>query len=106
MTVTDKLVPYYIWLTFGFSNISTFVGIINFGILLITLITVKGIYIPAWAIIFIAGILIMFCTTIGYFFDNYTVWKRIVSYQNKNVNPELSRLCEDVDKIKKKLGIE
>jgi len=105
MTITDKLVPYYVWFMYGFGTVGVVMGTLNFGVTIATLITVKGIYIPTWAIVIISGSVIAACTATGYYFEKYSIWKRAVSHQNQNVNPELLQISKDVKIIKEKLGI-
>ena len=96
MTLTDNLIPYYVWFIYGFGIVSILIGIVNFGMSLVTMITVKGIYIPLWMIFIVAGLLIVLCTATGYFFEKYTIWSRVTSHQNLKINPEIRQLCEDV----------
>lgn len=105
MTLTDKLIPYYVWFMYGFGTIGIIIGTINFGATITTLLTVKGIYIPAWVIVLISIIVIIICTATGYFFEKYSIWQRTISHQNQNVNPELLKLLKDIELIKKKLDI-
>jgi hypothetical protein len=103
MTTTDYLIPYYVWFTYGFGVISILMGIMNFGMLAITLITVKGIYIPLWMIPVVAGVMVIICVCVGRFFEKYGIWDRVTSHQNKNANPESVQICRDVAIIKKML---
>ena len=103
MTATDRLIPYYVWFTWGFGFISNPISIINFGMLFITLITVKGIYIPSWMIPVIVGLDILACIAVGHYFEKYSVWNRISSHQNQNMNPEIKQLSDDVKEIKQLL---
>lgn len=104
MTLTDKLIPYEVWFEYGFGKISLLIGIINFGMLFITMITVKGIYIPAWMIIIFTLIIIALCIIIGYFFEKYAIWNRITSHLNLRVNPEVKQMLQDTQDIKKELA--
>lgn len=104
MTLTDKLIPYEVWFEYGFGKISLLIGIINFGMLFITMITVKGIYIPAWMIIIFTLIIIALCIIIGYFFEKYAIWNRITSHLNLRVNPEVKQMLQDTQDIKNELA--
>jgi hypothetical protein len=106
MTLADRLVPYYFWFDYGFGRTSVVMGLFSFGMSLVTMITVKGIYVPLWAIGFVAGALILFCTGVGYFFERYKIMNRITSHSNRNTNPEIDGICKDIELIKAKLGIE
>jgi len=103
MTLIDLLIPYYVRFTYGFSILGIAIGIMNFGMLAATLITVKGIYIPSWMIGFVIGLVILFCTIVGFYFEKYNVWNRIASHQNQNMNPEIKKMHNDIYDIKKLL---
>ena len=81
-------------------------ALISFGMSLVTMLTVKGIYISTWILIVIGAGVIIVCTGIGYYFEKNDIQNRITSHANKNANPEFKQVCKDIDKIKKKLGIE
>ncbi len=103
MTVTDRLVPYYVWFILGFGIISILFGIVNFGMNLVTMFTVKGFYMPFWIIPIAVGVMIVFCVGIGWFFEKYDIWNRIISHQNQRMNPEMRQMAEDVREIKRLL---
>jgi hypothetical protein len=100
-TITDRIIPFYVWFFYGFGIISVFMAIINFGANLVTMITVKGIFVPVSAIPLVGGILLALCILIGYFFEKYDVWNRITSHQNQNMNPEIRQVSKDVQETKK-----
>lgn len=100
-TITDRIIPFYVWFLYGFGIISVFIAIINFGANIVTMITVKGIFIPISAIPIVGGALIILCVLIGHYFEKYSIWNRITSHQNQNMNPEIRQLSEDVKAIKK-----
>ena len=109
----DKLVPYYVWFFYGFAIVSVVMGIVNFGMVGVTMLTVKGIDIPSWSIILVVIIMMISCTAMGYFFDKNKIWNRVTSYQNQNTNPEIAQmfanlkeLSNDIKSIKVKLEIE
>jgi hypothetical protein len=102
-TSTDKLIPYYVWFIYGFSTISIFMGIINFGMVMITTITVKGIFVPIWMVPVIGCLLGIICISVGHYFEKYSISNRISSHQNQNMNPEIKQLSDDVKEIKKML---
>jgi len=102
-TLTDKLVPVYVWFLYGFGLVSIIISIINFGANQVTMITVKGIYVPLWMVPIVGVSLIVICVMIGYNFEKYQVWNRITSHQNQNMNPEIKQLSADVKEIKKML---
>jgi hypothetical protein len=103
MTLTDKLIPYYVWFTYGFGFISNPIAIVNFGMLLITLITVKGIYVASWMIPVIVGLDIIACIAVGHYFEKYNIWNRITSHQNIKMNPQIKQMSDDITEIKKML---
>lgn len=103
MTLTDKALPYYIWFTQGFAVGSIFIGIVNVGMLFVTLMTVKGIYLPSW-IIPIAVIVLVICfISIGWFFEKYDIWTRINSHYNTRQNQQIKDILTSLEKIEEKL---
>lgn len=98
--LVDRLIPYYVWFIFGFGVLSILLGIANFGMLLITTITVKGIYISLWLLPIVGILFILACISIGYVFEKYKLWSKITSHQTRNTNPEVDQLCKDVQAIK------
>jgi len=100
MTVTDRLIPYYVWFVFGFGIIAILIGIVNFGMNLVTMFTVKGIYMPFWIIPIAVAALVAFCTGIGWFFEKYDIWNRITSHQNRRMNPEIRQMADDIKEIR------
>lgn len=101
MALLDKFIPTYTRFVYGFSVISVVIGLVSFGMALITMITVKGIYIPAWVIAVVAGLLILLCTLTGYVFEKYSIWDRITSHQNQKANPEVRQILQEVKEIRK-----
>jgi hypothetical protein len=104
--IINKYVPVQLWFEFGFNKLSLLMAAFNTGMLVITMITVKGIYIPLWMLPIAVTLLILTCIIVGYYFDRWGIWKELISRQNRYMNPEFVKLCEDVEKIKKKLEIE
>ena len=100
MTVTDRLIPYYVWFVFGFGIIAILIGIVNFGMNLVTMFTVKGIYMPFWIIPIAVAALVAFCTGIGWFLEKYDIWNRITSHQNRRMNPEIRQMADDIKEIR------
>ncbi|HOX35185.1 MAG TPA: hypothetical protein P5217_00400 [Methanoregulaceae archaeon] len=100
MTITDRLIPFYVWFVFGFGIIAILIGIVNFGMNLVTMFTVKGIYMPFWIIPIAVTALVIFCTSIGWFFEKYDIWNRITSHQNRRMNPEIRQMAEDIKEIR------
>lgn len=103
-TFTDRIIPFYVWFLYGFGIISVFMAIINFGANLVTMITVKGIFVPVSAIPLVGGILLALCILIGHYFEKYSIWNRITSHQNQNMNPEIRQVSADVQETKKIQG--
>ena len=100
MTFTDRIIPFYVRFIYGFGFISVLIGMISFGTNIVTMITVKGFYIPAWWIPVVAVGIIIGCICLGYYLEKYDILNRISSHSNQNANPELKQLCEDVKEIK------
>lgn len=97
MTAFDKIIPWYVRFGWGFTYISVFMGLISFGMQGITLITVKGFYIPSWTIPVIVICVLTLCTTLGYYSEKYDFQNRIVSHMNNASNPEFTKQCKKVD---------
>ena len=70
---------------------------------MVTMLTVKGIYIPLWALVGIGASVVGFCTFVGYISETRNIQNRISSHANTRANPEFKKLCKDIDAIKKKL---
>jgi len=98
-TITDKMIPYYVRFLWGFGYLGVFIGLVNFGVNIITMITVKGFYVPLWVIPIVGAVLILFCTGIGYYFEKHDVQNRIISHANRNANPEFAQQCAEVKEI-------
>ena len=69
--------------------------------------TLEYYHIPV-TLIYIFGpiIIILSCWYFGYWYEMKKIWEYEVSHQNKNINPEFSKVCEDIKKIKEALGID
>jgi uncharacterized membrane protein len=105
MTFVDKLVPQYVRFLWGYGYVSLAMAMTSFGMSLVTMLTVKGIYISLWTLLLIGGGVVIFCTSIGYCFEKKNIQNRITSHVNKNANPEFKKVCRDIVLIKKKLEI-
>jgi hypothetical protein len=84
----------------------------SFGMSLVTMLTVKGIYISIWTLLLIGGGTVTFCIGVGYCFEKWDVQNRITSHSNQTANPEFLKIYKlvtdikkDNDIIKKRLGI-
>ena len=99
MTFTDTIIPYYYWFKSGFGEISLPMGLINLALLIVTMMTVKGIYIPMWIIPIIAVVVIIGCTFVGWFFQHYEINGRIATLVIQKQNPELDQLCKGVKEL-------
>ena len=96
----QKLIPLYVWFGVGYGVISLFMAVVNFGMLSITLLTVKGIYVPSWFLVIFAILVSLICITIGYLFIKYNIGNQIVEYQNIKMNPQIKQIAEDVKWLK------
>ena len=103
MTLTDSLIPYYVRFQWGYGYISLLLALASFGMSIITMITVKGIYIPLWLIPVVGCLVILLCVGIGYFCEKFDIQNRMSSHSNKTSNPEFKKLCEDIEMIKRKV---
>lgn len=105
MTFVDKLIPQYVRFQWGYGYVSLALALISFGMSLVTMLTVKGIYISLWMLLLIGVGVVVFCTGLGYYFEKKDIQNRITSHVNNNANPEVTKMCKDIVLIKKKLGI-
>jgi heme exporter protein D len=103
MTLIDRCIPLYVWFAAAFGMISMILGALNFGMLAVTLITVKGIYIPTWMIPVVATAIIVYCIIMGFVMERYDIMNRILDHQNRNQNPQMKQISDDVAEIKKML---
>jgi hypothetical protein len=106
MTFVNTLAGWYVRFVAGFSMIAIFIGMINFGMILVTMLTVRGIEVPVW----FAGIafvcVMATCTWVGYTFEKYHVWDSITSHQNQTMNPEIREVITLLKKISDKVEAE
>ena len=103
MTTADRLIPFWVRFQWGFGYISILMGLVSFGMSIVTMITVKGIYIPLWTIPIVATMVLALCTMIGYYFEKYDIQNRISSHSNQNANPEFVQMIRDIKEIKEML---
>lgn len=107
MTVDAPIhIKSYTWFLWGFQTVSVIFALTNFGMLLVTLLTVKGIYVPVLVIIPAVILLVMICIFTGYLLIRFSVQQRAQSYNNMNANPEIRELTELVRKIAEKVNVE
>jgi hypothetical protein len=64
---------------------------------------VKGIYIPTWMIPVVATAIIVYCIIMGFVMERYDIMNRILDHQNRNQNPQMKQISDDVAEIKKML---
>jgi hypothetical protein len=69
----------------------------------VTMITVKGFYTPAWLIPIVGAGIIVMCICIGYVLEKKNVLSRISTHSSTKINTEFRDMCEDVKAIKKLL---
>lgn len=106
MTFVDKLIPQYVRFQWGYGYVSLVMALISFGMSMVTMLTVKGIYISIWTLVVIGIGVVVFCTGVGYCFEKGDIQNRITSHTNINANPQLTQLCKDIELIKKRMNIE
>ena len=103
-TLCDSIIPYIYWFENGFGKLSLPMAIANMVLIIITVITVKGIefsllYVPPIILVVVAG-----CVAVGWFLERYSINSRIATHVTKNQNPMLNEMYEDIKSIKLKLG--
>lgn len=105
-TFTDWLIPQFVRFQWGYGYISLGLAILSFGMSIVTMLTVKGIYISLWMLcgIGIAGLLA--CLALGYICEKYDVMNRITSHANIAANPEIKKMYEDVRWIRHRMEME
>jgi len=100
VTLTDHLIPMYVRFGYGFGIISIFLGLISFGMNVVTMITVKGFYVPAWLIPIVGVGIVILCICIGYVLEKKNVLSRISTHSSTKINTEFRDMCQDVKEIK------
>lgn len=105
-TFTDWLIPQFVRFQWGYGYISLALAIMSFGMSIVTMLTVKGIYISLWMLcgIAIAGAIV--CFLLGYFCEKYDIMNRIATHINTTANPEIKKMYEDVQWIKQRMELE
>ena len=103
MTRVDRFIPYQFWFEYGIGKLGIYIGMVNLGLLIVTMLTVKGIYFPVWSIIPIAIAIVLFCTFFGWFLDTYNIMGRLGSHMNQRGNPELLILLESMARLERKI---
>lgn len=91
----------FVW---GFGILAVWIGLLNFGMAIVTMVTVKGVYIPLWAIPAVAIGVLVFCTLIGHYFEKWDIWNRMTSHGNKAANPEISEILTNTSESKAMLN--
>lgn len=100
MTLADTIIGYQFWFEYGLQKAGLYVGIVSIGMTAITLLTVKGIYVPIWMFFPMGAAMVLFFVFLGYFLDTRNVMGRLISHQNrKDRNPEFGKLCENVENL-------
>lgn len=93
----------WVWFTQGWAVASILLSIGNTGMSLITMLTVKGIYIPLWAIIFFVSCVCAGILLLGHYWYKSRMQAEVQSYLNYNGNPEWNERCAQWDRIEKML---
>jgi cytochrome c biogenesis protein CcdA len=106
MKPIDFLALYYVRFIAGFSILATFIGLVNFGFIVMTYVTVKGFNISSWVIPVIIGATLFGCISLGTIFERYKVWDKVTSFQNQRMNPEIRNMHKTLNLIAKKLDVE
>jgi len=100
MTLTDWIIPQFVRFQWGYGYISLGLAILSFGMSIVTMLTVKGIYISMWMLMLVGVIGLIGCLVLGYFCERFDIQNRIASHTNNAANPEFKRLCEDTKWIR------
>ena len=102
MTVADFLIHQQFRFELGTSKISYYVSLLSLGIAITTLLTVKGIFAPIWAIVPLAFLMVIAIVIFGFFLERKDVIARLNTHMNM-VNPQFLNLLESIDRIEKKI---
>jgi len=103
MNLRKRFARLWVWFTQGWAVSSIFISIGNTGMMLITMLTVKGIYIPLWMIVIFVGFVILGILGLGYKWFRLNVQADVQSYLNTDANPEWNEKCRQLDRIEKML---
>ena len=99
MTIVDKLIPYYSRFLMGFSTLAIAIGIVQFCMNFVTLLTVKGIYFPAEGIVLLGAMLIGGCVFLGWFWEHFDIQDRINKHTITKTNPVLRDIQENQKEV-------
>jgi glucan phosphoethanolaminetransferase (alkaline phosphatase superfamily) len=102
VTLADFIIHQQFRFELGVSKIGFYVTLVSFGMMLATMLTVKGIFFPVWAIVPLAGSLLLGLLAFGYYLETYDVIDRLNTHMNTN-NPQFLELLESIDRIEKKV---
>lgn len=105
MTVVDKLIPAYVWFTYGFGTAQLPMSIVGYVSAVASVMILKGIEIPITILLMVMAAIISGCTILGYLLTKYGIWKRTTSYTNQNANPEIAKIHKSIQRIERHLGI-
>jgi len=103
LTLVDRLIPFYVWFLWGFGLIAIAMGITNFCVNLITMLTVKQIYVPLGVGVLLSILMVGFCIFVGWFFEKYKIWDRITSHTQRKANPEIRLIVSELAEIRETL---
>lgn len=101
-TITDHLIIWYVRFIMGWNNVSIFTGILSFTMMIITVVTVKNIYVPLWIIPIAAAALIVILSGVGYFFEKYTIAGRQTIHVNRTMNPDIYEMLTILRELKER----
>jgi hypothetical protein len=97
----DALLQYWVYFTIGFTILAIIFGILNFGMNILILLTVKGIEVPTGALFIVSVIVFLIGVVIGYIFRKYDIQSRIQSFQNRTMNPEIDKINKVYAEVQK-----
>jgi hypothetical protein len=112
MSRIDKLIPVYVWLTYGFGTAQLPMSIVGYVSAVASALILMGFIIPLIDIVKMVILVMIFCTVLGGLLTKYKFWERTTSYINQNANPEIKKIHTDIQNmnndlkiIKKHLGV-
>ena len=102
MTVADFLIHQQFRFELAMGKVGSYVALVSLGMMVTTLLTVKGIYFPIWAIVPFAAAMLLGLLVFGYHLEQQNVIARMNTHMNQN-NPQFLELVGAIDRIERKI---
>jgi phosphate/sulfate permease len=102
MTLADFIIHQQFRFEMGTGKIGYYISLLSLGVAITTLLTVKGIFVPIWAIVPLAVAMVLGIVIFGYYLEQKDVIARLNTHMNQN-NPQFLELVKAIDRIENKL---